>query len=476
MLEVSVKGKLTGIVSALIFVLFMAVAAYGEEVVINFDDYTTNSQASLPDSPPGYGGFLWEYGSDTPGVISDAQLAAYSCSRNSPSGEYQVRVAGEEPKAITVTPASGGTFNFGGAKFARYCWFTATKVTFTGNLSGGGTVTDSFTIPLGSGYGTKVCSNMTNLTSIVIRGDNGDGNGKGSWLMDDFTLIEGPEIAVEGNGSTIADGDNTPSTGDHTDFGSADVGGGQVVRTFTIKNLGTSALNLTGSPMVAVGGSHTSDFTVTAFPSTPVPAGGSRTFQVTFDPSAAGLRSATLSIANNDADEDPYDFAIQGTGTAEAEINLKQGATNIPDGGSHDFGSHALGTYTDVVFTIENTGAADLTLSGSPIITITGTDADQFSVEIQPTSPVAPSGDTTFTIRFSPDSVGAKTATIAMANNDSDENPYNLTLNGTGGGLKSTSRRGLPTSLMAAVTTLAVSPRVATPMLSLPLKIWERRT
>ena len=40
------------------------------------------------------------------------------------------------------------------------------------------------------------------------------------------------------------------------------------------------------------------------------------TFTVHFDPSATGLRSATISIDNDDADENPYDFAIQGTGDA----------------------------------------------------------------------------------------------------------------------------------------------------------------
>ena len=35
---------------------------------------------------------------------------------------------------------------------------------------------------------------------------------------------------------------------------------------------------------------------------------------MTFDPSATGFRTATVSIANDDADEDPYDFAIVGTG------------------------------------------------------------------------------------------------------------------------------------------------------------------
>ena len=42
---------------------------------------------------------------------------------------------------------------------------------------------------------------------------------------------------------------------------------------------------------------------------------GTAPFQVTFTPSATGLRTATLSIANDDSNENPYDFAIQGTGS-----------------------------------------------------------------------------------------------------------------------------------------------------------------
>jgi len=45
------------------------------------------------------------------------------------------------------------------------------------------------------------------------------------------------------------------------------------------------------------------------------------TCTVTFDPSAEGVRTATISIANNDADENPYNFAIQGTGTDRCDID-----------------------------------------------------------------------------------------------------------------------------------------------------------
>jgi hypothetical protein len=114
------------------------------------------------------------------------------------------------------------------------------------------------------------------------------------------------------------------------------------------------------------------------------------------------------------------------------EINVKVDTTDIPDEGSYDFGSQDVGTDTDVTFTIENTGTVDLTLSDSPIINITGTDADQFSEQQHPAYQVASGESTTFIIRFSPTSEGSKTASISIANNDADENPYDITLNGTG--------------------------------------------
>ena len=128
--------------------------------------------------------------------------------------------------------------------------------------------------------------------------------------------LPGPEMNVKGNGQDIADGETTPGVADHTDFGTAFLIGVQVTRTFTIENTGTEALSLTGTPIVVISGAEASDFTVTLEPADSVAAGASTTFQVTFDPSAAGVRTATVSIANDDADEDPYDFAIQGFGTS----------------------------------------------------------------------------------------------------------------------------------------------------------------
>ncbi|KKK90170.1 hypothetical protein LCGC14_2725770, partial [marine sediment metagenome] len=117
------------------------------------------------------------------------------------------------------------------------------------------------------------------------------------------------------------------------------------------------------------------------------------------------------------------------------EINIRQDTSNISDGGTYDFGSQNLDNDYDRTFTIENTGNANLTLTTS--ITITGTNADQFSVQQEPSSPVASGGSTTFDIRFSPTSTGLKEASISIANNDIDENPYDINFTGTGtSGLK----------------------------------------
>ena len=126
-----------------------------------------------------------------------------------------------------------------------------------------------------------------------------------------------PDINVRGNGQDIADGDLAPRLDDHTDFGNADVVGTAVTRTFTIQNLAAGDLLLTATPRVQIIGPAAGDFSVLSFPDTPIASGGSATFDIRFDPSAPGVRWATVVIASNDPDEGSYEFAIQGTGEAD---------------------------------------------------------------------------------------------------------------------------------------------------------------
>jgi len=141
---------------------------------------------------------------------------------------------------------------------------------------------------------------------------------RGAW---EYNSIAAQEMDVQGNGISIIDGDVLPATWDATDFGAAAVAGGTVEQTYTIENTGGLSLTLTGVAKVEITGTHAADFSVMAQPDSPITAGGLVTLTIEFDPSATGLRGATLSIANDDSDEDPYDFSIQGTGE-EFEVYL----------------------------------------------------------------------------------------------------------------------------------------------------------
>ncbi|MHB8893999.1 MAG: choice-of-anchor D domain-containing protein [Candidatus Geothermincolia bacterium] len=256
-----------------------------------------------------------------------------------------------------------------------------------------------------------------------------------------YTVPGVPEMNLVGNSISIVDGDTTPSATDFTDFGGADVAGGTVTRTFTIQNTGTGALTLTGTPLVVVSGTNAADFTVTVLPVSPVAATtGSTTFQVRFDPSATGTRVAALSIANNDANENPYNFSIQGTGTTAPEINLVGNALSIADGDTTpttadytDFGGAGTGSTAPIVtrtFTIQNTGSFALSIT-TPVV-VSGVNAADFVVTVQPATSVAVAGTTTFTVSFDPSAAGTRAAAIAVTNNDSDENPYNFSIQGRG--------------------------------------------
>ena len=178
----------------------------------------------------------------------------------------------------------------------------------------------------------------------------------------DTTVIStsGPEMNVKWtSGPSIASGDMTPSTVDGTDFGSVDVASGNIVRTFTIENMGNANLILNGLPIVSISGAHAADFSVTANPISPIIPGSSTTFNLSFDPSASGLRVATVSISNNDSDENPYIFAIQGTGTisspgAFGKTSPANGATGVSTSPTLSWGSSSGATSYEYCYDTSN--------------------------------------------------------------------------------------------------------------------------
>ena len=124
------------------------------------------------------------------------------------------------------------------------------------------------------------------------------------------------EIDLEGNSTSIPNGSTSTTTTNNTDFGSADTASETITKTFTIKNLGGSVLTLSGNPTISSG--DTADFSITSNPSLTVAASGSTTFEVTFNPTSDGVKTTTVTIASDDADEGSYTFNVSGTGTTNS--------------------------------------------------------------------------------------------------------------------------------------------------------------
>ena len=117
-------------------------------------------------------------------------------------------------------------------------------------------------------------------------------------------------------------------------------------------------------------------------------------------------------------------------GYRDPEINVTQGATNYLTASTYTFASTGLGNFTDVVFTIQNTGQQNLNLAAATLL-----GATEYTLLSAYTSPVlGPTGTTAFTIRFYPLTAGTFTASISIPNNDPSgtENPYVINFTGVG--------------------------------------------
>ncbi|HMG15878.1 MAG TPA: choice-of-anchor D domain-containing protein, partial [Saprospiraceae bacterium] len=84
-----------------------------------------------------------------------------------------------------------------------------------------------------------------------------------------------------------------------------------------------------------------------------------------------------------------------------------------------------------LTFKINNSGTADLNITNLPL-SLSGTDADQFIITTQASSPITSGGTSDVIVQFAPTSPGAKTASISIANNDGTENPCAVNITGTG--------------------------------------------
>ncbi len=390
---------------------------------------TNNTAGNVGTAPGGGGGGAYRQNASRAGG-------------NGGNGGVKFTVLDREINVLNDTPANiltGGSFNFAntsvsGGTDART--FTIQNLGLAGNsltvsnVSVAGGNASDFIVSAISLPATVAGASSTNFTvtfdpsaagarttTLTIASNDCD---EASYTITLNGTGLDPEIDIQESAVSITDGSGT------TAFGNADIVSGTVVKTFTIFNTGTQALTVGA---ITIAGADAADFTVTSAPPASIAAGANATFQVTFDPSTGGAKNATISIVNNDGNENPYDWSFTGTGLVP-EIDIQGNSISIVDGdiapSTTDF-TDFLGNATRT-FTILNTGAGTLTIGA---ISFSGTNAASFSVTTAPAATVAPGASTIFVVTCSSAIAGTKTATISIANNDSNENPYDFALQAT---------------------------------------------
>ncbi|MEN3324481.1 choice-of-anchor D domain-containing protein [Mariniflexile soesokkakense] len=217
-----------------------------------------------------------------------------------------IAVGASFDRTYTIQNLGTGTLNLTGTP----------RVAITGNAAFSILTQPSAASIAPNGSLTFVVRFTPTVVGVNLQADISISNNDGDENPSDFRIqgtATAPEINIRGNGTNIVDGDTTPSTTDHTEFGNVAVGA-TFDRTYTIQNLGTGTLNLSGTPRVAISGNPA--FSILTQPSAASIAsgGGDLTFVVRFEPTIASNNlQATISITNNDSDENPYDFQIQGS-------------------------------------------------------------------------------------------------------------------------------------------------------------------
>jgi hypothetical protein len=182
---------------------------------------------------------------------------------------------------------------------------------------------------------------------------------------------------------------------------------------------------------IDITGLDADQFRVDWIPNPTIPAGGTTVFRIVFSPTSGGAKTAALSIPNDDANEDPYNITLQGTGVRGPgpEMNVLVGNTYVMDGQPYHFGSKPLDRATDLPIVIQNTGDSALTLTVP--LTVDQSEGN-YTITSQPSDSIPAGGSTTFVVRFNPLTLGEKEASILLSNGDADEGSYMLRLQGTG--------------------------------------------
>ncbi|MBA3451585.1 MAG: choice-of-anchor D domain-containing protein, partial [Deltaproteobacteria bacterium] len=301
------------------------------------------------------------------------------------------------PAVLTMTPT---TNDFGSVVINTTSGAASFTVTNTGEATSGsitpvvtGAAAADFTPTNGcttlAGGGTCVVTVTFRPSSAGVKNANlvVSGSPGGSAMA---TLI--------GTGQTPGTLTITPSS---LAFGNQVVGTPTASQTFTVMNTGTVA---TTALTVTKAGTDPADFVKGADTcnGATLAGGASCTVAVTFNPTSAGGKAASFVISA--ATGGSVNGSVTGTGLNPARL--------VVTPGFQDFGSITTGTSSgNISFTVTNTG--DIATSAITD-SFTGTNGGEFSRLSTTCTTLAPNASCTIVVRFTPLTVGAKSANLTV--------------------------------------------------------------
>ncbi len=229
-----------------------------------------------------------------------------------------------------------------------------------------------------------------------------------------------PTIEIERSATAIADGGSD-------DVGNVDVSG----QTFAYDVINNGTADLTVDALTTTGATNVSVSAVTSLPLTVTP-GTTASLSLNVDPGVDGAFSIDLEIENNTGSNDPYDIALSGTATGGTpEIDVQRGGS-ISDGGSDNVGSQTALVANSIDYTIDNTaGTGILTISG-----VSFSNESNVTAAVVSSTPFTVDAGTsgTLTISVNPAANGSFSFDMDIANDDANENPFDIAVSGSGTG------------------------------------------
>jgi endo-1,4-beta-D-glucanase Y len=259
-----------------------------------------------------------------------------------------------------------------------------------------------------------------------------------TYYVDDLRYsLPAPEINIQAN--TITPGATDIPTRGAFNMGTAAIGDSTTMD-FKIQNNGTLTLELTGTgaASLVLGGANPGDFIISTTQSFSTSISGlSLTgFTVKFKPTAGGARSASITIGNNDSNENPYIIYLTGTATVPVVSVLNGSLTTSPvvangntaaiNVGTSPVNTPATPAYT---FSIKNTGVGPL-----KVLSVTPSPAANFTVSaLSSTSPILTNAIVTFTVTGTPTATGLNAGKLTIVTNDPVTPTYvvNITVTGS---------------------------------------------